>query len=486
MISGSRQLYALSSGDFRMPGYVDVRWRLHARNAHNIPTVQWPDGTWCHPANTYMRELFEGGLSRRNRGGSLAVYAANLTHLLRYCWKHRTDPIDLTDNQFTDFIKALQKEKRLHVPAQQARDANSVIAIGRTCIGFLLSVGRHHGDDFFIGEKGRIRAVKKTFTTTVIGRNGGKKKKVINYWHHESFPTPDPKKKRLPISTEGIDALRAAIHSASTTTHQKIRRYTMLKLLEITGGRRSEVAAVTVESLLAALAMDDPMLEMVTVKKRGGESRTRFVPISRADAQFLAEYALIHRRSIMRRTLGLANDHGLLLVNDKTGTPIQPNTITQEIKLLARVAAIPERICPHLFRHRFITKLFVGLIERHNIESVDDFRRMLLDSKILKEIVAEFTDHSNLDSLDPYVHLAFEEVGKFRKTYNLVTATRVIDSFLGTLEQEMREVSSGESPLLAGERLLRFMRALRQDLERAKTDPESENDPCMQALSAAS
>ena len=68
--------------------------------AHDIPMLSWPDGRWCLPANIYMLELYHRGLSRKNHGGTLLTYAANITHLLRYCFDNQIDFPDLTDNQF--------------------------------------------------------------------------------------------------------------------------------------------------------------------------------------------------------------------------------------------------------------------------------------------------------------------------------------------------------------------------------------------------
>jgi integrase len=415
-----------------------------------------------------MRELFEKGLSRRNRGGSLAVAAANLTHLLRFCWGRQTDPYDLTDNQFREFVVQLIEEPRAKRPEQKARNANGVIAIGRTCLQYLDCVGRQMGDTTLIGPEGRIRAQVKQHQVKVAGRGPGRSTKNIHYWDHPAFPKPDTKRKRSPISTAMIEDLRRAVASISKTSHQRMRRHTILKLLEITGARRGEIAGITVESVQQASRMQVPMLRVPTFKKRDDPNAYRLVPISRPDIAFLLQYIEIHRRSVIRRQLKVKPDHGLLLVNGITGEALRPNSITQEVRLLASAANIGEKACPHMFRHRFLTKLFVALIEQHNIENTDQFRRLLIDGEELKRKVAEWSGHTCLESLEHYIDLAFDEVGGYKKAYNLVSTGLAIDSFIGTVRAEIDSLENGESPFLVGQRLIEQVMALRLDLENSK------------------
>jgi integrase len=464
-----RQLYTLSEQSFEAPNIVDHEGKLRTRPANNLPMMIWPDGSWCSSANTFMRELFEKGLSRRNRGGSLAVAAANLTHLLRFCWGRQTDPSDLTDNQFREFIVHLIEEPRAKRPEQKARNANGVIAIGRTCLQYLDCVGRQMGDTSLIGPDGRIRAQVKQYQVKIAARGSGRATKNIHYWDHPAFPEPDTKRKRSPISTAMIEDMRRAVASISKTSHQRMRRHTILKLLEVTGARRGEVAGITVESVQQASRMKIPMLRVPTFKKRDDPTAHRLVPISRADIAFLLQYVDIHRRSIIKRQLKSKPDHGLLLVNGITGEALHANSITQEIRLLASAANVEEKACPHMFRHRFLTKLFVALIEQHNIENTDQFRRLLIDGEELKRKVAEWSGHSSLESLEHYIDLAFDEVGSYKNVHNLVSAGLAIDSFVGTVQAEIDALEDGESPHLVGQRLIKQVMALRSDLEYSKT-----------------
>lgn len=459
------KLYRLTPGTFRLPSYVDDRGRLHTIRADSIPFLRWPDGSWCVPGSLYMLDLFHRGLSRKNGGGTLFTYATNISHLLRFCWKHRIDPIDLTDDRFTEFILKLSDAKRLRRPEVARRNANSVIAIGRCSLDFLASVGRYACDSGFVGTEGRIHCEQREY---VVRTARGGTPIVQKYWHHRAFPAPDPMKRRMSIGTELIDRLRAAVEPASKSTHLRKRRYVTIKLLEITGGRRAEIAGITVEAVRAALGMESPMLLIPTLKKRSGLA-FRLLPIHPHDARFLLDYVEVNRARVVRKTIGATNDHGLLLINGRTGGPLKPGTITKELRFLAAEAGITVQACPHMFRHRFITKIYVALIEAHNCTNEDEFRRLLIDSHAMQEKILEWTGQADVASMRIYLHLAFDEVAKFKRTYDLVSTKLKIESFFATIDQTTAELANaqknGEAQAPIFEGFVRLLSTFRNDLE---------------------
>lgn len=462
----NRQLYSLTERGFETPHYVGHDGRLHVRPGDNIPLVVWPDGSWCHAANRFLREQFEKGLSRRNRGGSLAVAAAQITHLLRFCYRRRVDPSELSDNQFREFMAQLVSEMSATRPGQRRRDANSNIAIGRKCLEFLSSVGRHADIPDLVSDEGQIRAIRRTHRVKPTGRSA--RVRSVDYWEHAAFPNADPLRKRLPISGGKIEDMRRAVAKLSKTSHQRQRRHTILRLLEVTGARRGEIAEVTVEDVRKATEMEWPMLRLPTLKKRGGRAPYRWVPLARHDATFIRQYADVHRRSVLRRRRPGKADHGILLISGSDGEPLRANTITQEVRQLRIAAGITEKACAQMFRHRFITKLFVALLEQHQVENQDEFRRLLIDGEQMKQKVAEWTGHSRLESLDTYINLAFDEVCNFKRVYDLTSVSLAIDSFGGTIAAELDAVHAGEQPLLILRRLEAQLENLKADLERAK------------------
>ena len=437
----NHQLYTLTQENYRLPFAIDFRGNLITTRADNIPMLCWPDGRWCLEANLYILELYERGLSRKNDGGSLKTYAANLSHLLRYCFQNNTDFINFTDSQFTLFIRGLQVERKNKKPEVRVRDANTIISIGRNCLDFLGCVGRFHNQPDFIGNKGQIKAEQKEFHIKIGGRSSGRNILIRRYWHHNAFPMPDSKVKVLPINSNNIKKLREAASQISTSLFLKRRRQIMLMMLEITGGRRGEIANLTVHSVMSAKAMKEPMLELITLKRR--ENHTRKIPIPRPDLDMLISFIEKQRYQIMRKTLGLSNDHDYVFINETNGNPIKSQTISQEIYALANAADIKEKAHAHMFRHRFITKLFVALIEQHTLENVDGFRQALLDTESMKQKVQQWTGHTNAASLEIYINLAFEEVSNFKKSYDAVHLSRVVDSVRNQADLIRDEINSG-------------------------------------------
>lgn len=407
-----------------------------------------------------MGELLRRGLSRRHRGGTLLTYATQITPLLRYCHANGVDLLSLTDSHFRLFMRTLIGERRSPGGPTLARTDTSCIQVGRTCLRFLHFLSELSGVEV-VGPNGQVRAEQRT-TTLPFGRMGRRRR--VTYWHHSSFPTPSPLRKRLPIANSVIASLRRAVAPSSNSVYQKKRRYIMLKLLEITGGRRSEVAALTVRSVLDALAATTPMLKLITVKGRGGVTRTREIPVARHDLVLLKEFIEKNRSIVIRKTCGRQRDQGIVLVSETSGEPLQPNTITQEVSLLARSARIEDRASPHMFRHRFITKLFVALIEQHRFENADAFRAALISTEDFKRKVLEWTGHRSILSLEPYLHLAFEEITGVQTTTRLVQARAALESFVSSLDTIDAELESGEDPQRTVSRLRELVRAARVDL----------------------
>ncbi|MDZ4281327.1 MAG: site-specific integrase [Hydrogenophaga sp.] len=311
-------------------------------------------------------------------------------------------------------MRALYDKRRADDASVRLRDASTTIAIGQVCLRLIAHAGALVGNSNLVGPSGSI------FASRVNRRSRGFSS---SSWHHLSFPLPSEKRVRMPLSLALIERLQAAATQSSTSVYQRVRRYLMLRLLEITGGRRSEVSALTVESVRAAAKMQKPSLSLVTRKR--GDNLVRLVPITRHDVRLLLDFIDGPRAILIRKTCGKHRDDGYVLISSTKGTGIRPNTITQEIFALRRSAKIEEKACAHMFRHRFITKLFIALIEQHRFETDDTFRRWLISAETFKRQVLEWTGHRSAQSLERYIHLAFNE---FTGISRAVDAVRVIQS----------------------------------------------------------
>lgn len=459
------KLYHLTSNAFRLPYGIDRNTHVLSVKADNIPLLCWPDGRPCTEANLYLLHCFERGLSRKENGGTLTQYAKLLSHLIRFCFNNKYSFIDLTDSRFSLFIRTLQGEMDPRKPEQRKRQAAHVANIGRACLGFLGYVGELYLERSFIGATGTIRAE----TREIKLANQGKQIARV-YWHHHSFPHPEPQTRRLPISSKNIARLIEIIPDVSSTTYQRRRRFILVKLLEITGARRIEVANIRVEDIYNARMMKhEPVLKVFTAKRSGGKEEYRYLPISKTDLELIVNFIEKFRHRVIKKTVGVNGDLGYLLISETSGLRLATETLTNELLLLAKAAKIEEQACAHMFRHRFITKLFVALIEQHEYENGDDFRRALLNGETLKRKVQEYTGHTSISSLETYIHLAFEEVTKFGSTLDLIKVRLAIESLQSNLKDVFFELIQGRSPAELSILLSDYINVALEELSSAST-----------------
>lgn len=400
------QLYSLTGLGFSLPYASEPGTRrVLVTAANNIPCVRWPNGHWCLPANLYLLDLYDQGLSRQGIGGTLATYASNIGHLVRFCFDHSVEFHELVDSQFARFIRELRTEKG--AAGDRKRSDNHVLAIANNCLDFLEFVALDRQDETLIGRHGRVKAYRRVERA----RNS---KYATRKWIHSSLPTPDPKRRSHPIASGDVEALRAAVLPASRGLRQRRRRYVMLKCLEITGGRRIEITRLQVADVVQAIESPHHQLRLMTAKRRGGKEDYRTVPCTLNDLREVWDFIRTTRRAVIKATIGLERDHGYVFVNERTGQMLRPNTITQEVFALARFAGLAARATPHMFRHRFITKIFVALIQQYDLHNPSDLRRAVIGIKEIKQQLMEWTGHRSMQSLDRYIDLAFAEVEQLR------------------------------------------------------------------------
>ncbi|MBH3348905.1 site-specific integrase [Pseudomonas putida] len=411
--------------DFQLHDFY-ARGEAHRRNIVGLSHVSWPHRRPCNEANLYILSLLKrpgrggAGLSTNGEsGGSIGEHAYKISHLVRYCFKNSIAFHELVDGDFYKFIKELRLE--VTEKGEPKKSENTVNAVGRSCIGFLEFVGRLYGVANFVSADGIIKASEKEH---VIYEGG--KKKVRYYWTHGSLSLGERENKRNPIPRTDIKDLRMAIDDIGSGDFVVVRRHTMIAALVNLGGRRSEIGLLTVASVKQALSEADPMLELPTLKRGGG---TRKIPVSRVFLQQVDQFIDDWRGPLVRKKYG-AKDHGYVFISETDGGHYAPRNITNEIRMLRKFAGIERQVCAHMFRHAFITNLFVLLIERHKIESPDEFRALLIDGGKLKSEVLKWTGGKSVDSLDTYIDLAFEEASGFGSIVDSVVVVRSTRLFL--------------------------------------------------------
>lgn len=443
-----KQLYAVM-GEMDLFHYFDFRnGELKVREANYLTFLTFPDGSPCLQANLFMLDLYGKSHSRghaRDPGGTIKAYAKDLSHLIRFCHLNCIQFEQMNDSRFTMFINSLRAERNETNPTARKRESNKLNDIGRKSLRFLDFVGHLNGDNGFV--ENSIKGFKKTFRIKAEKSKRGFVEKTS--WHHNSFDTESPTRKRNAISDTNIDQLYQSILKVRSEILDPLeakfldrRRNAMLKLLEITGARIGELSLLKFSDFESAMSQDRPMLRLITLKR--GDRQERFIPVLKQDLFMLKPYAKVIRPQIVRRNGGLESDHDYFFVGSH-GKPLSSKYMSNEVGLLRRQAGITEDACAHMFRNRFITRLFVRLIQEWEFNTPDDFRRALLDTDSFKQQVQQYTNHKSLQSLNVYIDWAFDEFAELDAIIHVVNLRSVYESFDKNVLQLQRELKNGLS-----------------------------------------
>jgi integrase len=439
-----KKLYHITSESHQLPYAVDFKDKVIFSEGNNIPVIFWPDGRVCWEANLFIRDGYNRNLSRKNRGGTLLTHAKQISHLIRFCYDNRINFLELTNNRFKQFINNLKTERDPLSPSDRRREDNQVVQIGRTCLAFLNSLDKRIAGANLLGPAAMIHAEQRE---SVIKKNGGNF--VQKTWWHDSFPSEIDSRRRLPLSDDAVEKLYMANEKMDSSRFINRRRFTMLRLFEITGGRRIEISHIKISDIEEAAKTGE--LRLFSAKKRDPDA-TRFVPVNAVDIEELKMYIKIYRKQIVTKTIGLEKDHGYLFISQRSGTKLSIDSLGNELWHLRQKAGIEnEEICLHAFRHRFITRIFKHLIQVHDFKTTEDIKAALASTETIKQKVMEWSGHSSLKALERYMHLAIEQIADLPKTIDVVRVRYVIDSALASfrdLRQQLKHKNANPTQII--------------------------------------
>jgi site-specific recombinase XerD len=404
--------------------------KVQLKDKEKFPFIIYPNGSPCHIANLYLLELED-----KNRSiHSIKQYASNLNYLINFCFIKKIDFLKLNEDLFTDFAYELRKEPDGQNPLKRLRNSNTLNSIIRTNLDFLNFVGKFHDRPNFIFDNIGAKTSSKNI-------KNGQVSVEMHGWEHKSLEVSGPKKTRSPIGKEIIDKLYEAVVEKSSSQFIQQRRIVMLRLLEATGARAGEISLIKVNDIMEAFN-NECFMRMTTLKRKNDTSR--LVQIDLADLNLVKNYINLYRKKVIKNTIGLVNDHGYLFVNENNGEKAFDTVISNDVNVLKNIAGIQEQTCAHMFRHRFITKQFVNLIKQYNYENQDQFRKALLDTNTLKQKIQQMTGHQNLNSLDVYIDLAFNEIFSTKIVLNKVAVANAYESFDSQLRVLTMELVNGQ------------------------------------------
>ena len=417
--------------------FVDYVFRTetNVKEFKNVPFLTWPDGNPCPEANLYIISLLQRNLSTSGGGGSIGQYAYVISRLMRFCFEGRLRLQHLTDAQFVKFVESLRSPNtRGRRPTQ-----NTIISNGRVVLGFLAYLEDFFGGLSLLGENGRIKAFRKKTTSSY---NGKKVEREI--WDHSSFGSPSPLRRRSPIAKDTIDSLNRAAASVSKSSFLIHRRQILIRVLEMTGARVGEVALLKSADILETFRRNRRFLTFYTLKRRAEHKRD--IPVLKQDLADLVNFIEVSRRSVIRRSKWRNKDHGSLFISEKSGSPLTAATLSNEIGKLRRHSGMTTKASAHLFRHRFITRMLIQLIEEYKFQNESDFRSALLEIEGFKKVLTEWTGHASPASLDPYIDLAFAEWRGLKNMVEGVFRRRAAEGFAERVDMLVGDLGQNLSP----------------------------------------
>ena len=275
-----------------------------------FPFMYWPSGKPCEPVNMYLLDI-----AHEVTGDSLRTYAAELSHLVRYCSEQNVSIESLTDADLHALSKQLQDEKSRRNPLERARNDNTLRAILSRVIQFLL----WYQKDIMlllrpplIGEQ----SVSPQITVKRIknDRSRAKNRWIEYYYTHSAMPTPESREPKRPIALPVIEEIQRCINRQSVVEtrsarfvqryrntpallpaqleYMRARRNFMIWMMMHTGLRPSELVEMSVKEHNSILTTRT--LKIPTKKRRKIKAPKRSFPI------LLNAATVVHRYLIAR------------------------------------------------------------------------------------------------------------------------------------------------------------------------------------------
>lgn len=232
-------MYKRAGEEFRLVSHVSPERGVVTYPAPRFPIMSWPDGTWCLEGNLYLERLHKKRRVIVDRpDGTVLAYAGHLNHFIRFCFERKMSFLEVTDDEFIDFVDVLEEERRAKDESQEARAFPAIRAIGTTVLSFIDFCGQQYGLSNLVGLNGQIQA--SSGSTPSPRRRRRERDLEIRHFAHAALPLPSAGERRRPISTEDLKRLRVAVYEVGGEYIQS-RRAIMLLVLEAVGGRREEI-----------------------------------------------------------------------------------------------------------------------------------------------------------------------------------------------------------------------------------------------------
>jgi site-specific recombinase XerD len=428
-----------------------------------FPFMYWTSGKPCEPVNMYLLEI-----AHEVTGDSLRTYAAELSHLVRYCGNKPISIESLTNAHIHELSQQLQEEKSRRDPLEHARNRNTVRAILSRVIRFLL----WYQKAIMLLLRTPLIGEQSVSPQITINRIKNDKRKTRNnhieyYYTHSAMPTSESREPKRPISLPVIEDIQRIIYRQSVLNersakfvqrylnkpalllaqleYMRARRLFMVWMMMHTGLRPSELVEMSVKE--HANILMTCTLKLPTKKRRKIKAPIRSLPILLNAAAVVNRYLIVRSTYCQNlKSAGGEPNPGDFFFLTMNGEPLKKSSLEKDFERLATDAGYKDvQVCLSMFRHRFITYEVTAHLTEF-IEKSGKSRQMMTDidyESILKRVSVK-TGHGSVQSLWHYIDLAWKEMGVWGSIDKAIARLHAADQlFTDLMALQHEAVGSG-------------------------------------------
>lgn len=429
-----KQFYYLESSDD--VDLFDGDPGLTTKDSAGVPLALHANRHVCWELTDYLLHLLR--VSRR-KISTVKTYADKLSLFVRFLDTNKLTFADVTNTRIVEFRDSLMR----HDKRRSHNEINNLLLRAFRLLLWLQFIKRAFGERqvvAFDDPDAQVTLYRKTVTyKDAKGRH--RQNAVID---HPALLRANPKKKRHPIAEVSISQLWAAIPKISPNTYRRARAELLLMVLEATGGRREEVALITVSAILAAEKTGAVVIDTVKWRNR---PRTREIPvpvelIQRARRFISFDRAAVVKAAIKRGTL--KKDHGLLFTTAH-GQIWSEKSITEELAELRVLAGLKVPAHSHLFRHRKLT------VSAHEFVTANG---LTVDRDMVTAKLMSIGGHTAPGSVAQYIDSEFQERPAWKASDEALRSREGLSISRHRLESiraELRDAGTGRADLLTRE-----------------------------------
>ncbi|WP_081441989.1 tyrosine-type recombinase/integrase [Mariprofundus ferrooxydans] len=449
-----RQLWKTTDERCKLTLYLGSNGPVY-RSVSGVRVLFWPSLKPCWEANMYIVHRLRMGRSI----GTVRNDAAQIALLLVFLYQQNLSFDDISNDVMNAFSDYLVNEEDRVVPQSKRRGGRQTNKILRRTLDYLQWYqALFPVRNVLVGPYGSGAQITVEEKSVKVNRRN------THYLRHECMVPNDIARDVKPMARNIFTSLLDACGEIAKSRFVQSRARIMLKLLSDTGARRVEIATILVEDVLRTKKNGSCKLLLKTAKR--GDWKERLVPIPEATLDALLTFIEIdrrlHLRKLKHKQKEITDNTGPLLLTFR-GKPLSTPTITVDISRLRKIAGISERATAHMLRHRWITIQVVERLKAYIGKKLP----IDIENTILTK-VASMTGHKQIESLKPYIYLAFDEMGVW-DTSDAVINMRVNAEAAHREIQEIRQ-SHPDGESLKKNDLKRVDKLLEQLLEHIKPE----------------